>query len=196
MIRVAGSAARLRPHCKTHKMREIAQMQLARGIVKHKCATIAEAEMLAEAGAKDIFLAYNPVGPNIGRVVRFLQKYPDVQFAVTGDSAEPIGALGDAVSSAGKTVSVVLDIDCGQHRTGVPAGPTGRKLYEQIAATKGIVPGGLHLYDGHNHQTDLSDRRAAVMSAWEPAAALRNELVAAGMSVPRLVSGGTGSFPI
>src|SRR5262249_60994066 len=85
MIRVAGSPARLRPHCKTHKMREITQMQLVRGIVKHKCATIAEAEMLAEAGAQDIFLAYNPVGPNIRRVVRFIEKYPDVRFAVTAD---------------------------------------------------------------------------------------------------------------
>src|SRR5438874_5596254 len=120
MIRVAGSAGRLRPHCKTHKMREIVQMQLARGIVKHKCATIAEAEMLAEAGAKDIFWAYNPVGPNIGRVARFVQKFPAVRLAVTGDAAGPIAALGAAVVSAGKTVAVLVDIDCGQHRTGVP----------------------------------------------------------------------------
>src|SRR3954468_4169025 len=96
MIRVAGSPARLRPHCKTHKMREIVEMQLARGITKHKCATIAETEMLAEAGAKDIFLAYNPVGPNIGRVARFIEKYSHVQIAVTGDAAAPVAALGDA----------------------------------------------------------------------------------------------------
>src|SRR4051812_2220325 len=163
MIRVAGSPARLRPHCKTHKMREITQMQLARGIVKHKCATIAEAEMLAEAGVKDIFLAYNPVGPNIRRVARFAEKYPAVQFAVTADHAGPIAALGDALASAGKTVSVLVDIDCGQHRTGVPAGPAARKLYQQIAATKGLKAGGLHLYDGHNHQANLDERRAAVM---------------------------------
>src|SRR5215467_7432616 len=59
MIRVAGAASRLRPHCKTHKMREVTQMEIARGITKHKCATIAEAEMLADVGVKDIFLAYN-----------------------------------------------------------------------------------------------------------------------------------------
>src|SRR5205809_5153745 len=101
MIRVAGSPARLRPHCKTHKMREITEMQLARDITKHKCATIAEAEMLAEAGAKDIFLAYNPVGPNIGRVVRLVEKYTDASFAVTGDNSGPIAALGDAMASVG-----------------------------------------------------------------------------------------------
>lgn len=196
MIRVAGAVERLRPHCKTHKMREIAQMEIARGIAKHKCATIAEAEMLAEAGAKDIFLAYNPVGPNIRRVAQFAAKYPDVRFAVTADHAGPIAALGDAMASAGKTVSVLLDIDCGQHRTGVPVGPAARKLYEQIAKTKGLQPGGFHVYDGHNHQTNLDERRAAVVGAWEPAAKLRDELVAAGLPVPRIVAGGTCSFPI
>ena len=196
MVRVAGNASRLRPHCKTHKMREIIEMQLARGIVKHKCATIAEAEMLAEVGVKDIFLAYNPVGPNIGRVVKFVEKYPHVIFAVTADHAGPIAALGDALASAGKSVDVLLDLDCGQHRTGVPAGPAARKLYEQIATTKGLVPVGFHLYDGHNHQTNVAERRDAVLAAWNPAKALRNELVQAGFSVPRIVAGGTGSFPI
>src|SRR5215471_8956152 len=114
MIRVAGSADRLRPHCKTHKMREIVQMQLARGIIKHKCATIAEAEMLAEAGAKDIFLAYNPVGPNIHRVVQFATRFPAVRFAVTGDHPGPIAAVGDALASTAKSVEMLLDIDCGQ----------------------------------------------------------------------------------
>src|SRR4051794_25644594 len=76
MIRVAGSSQRLRPHCKTHKMREVIVIQLAQGITKHKCATLMEAEMLAECGVTDIFLAYNVVGPNIARVVRLLQKYP------------------------------------------------------------------------------------------------------------------------
>jgi len=39
MVEIAGDASRLRPHCKTHKTREIIALQLARGIVRHKCAT-------------------------------------------------------------------------------------------------------------------------------------------------------------
>jgi D-serine deaminase-like pyridoxal phosphate-dependent protein len=196
MIRVAGSAGRLRPHCKTHKMPEVTQLQLARGIAKHKCATIAEAEMLAEAGAKDIFLAYNLVGPNIRRVVRFVEKYEGVRFAVTADHPGPISALGDAMASARKVVDVLLDVDCGMHRTGVPIGPAARKLYEQIAATKGLRAGGLHLYDGHHHQKDVAERREAVLAVWKPASAFRDELEAAGLPVPRIVAGGTASFPI
>src|SRR6476619_891295 len=104
MIRVAGSAQRLRPHCKTHKLREIIAMQLAQGITKHKCATLMEAEMLAECGVKDILLAYNVVGPNIDRVVRLLQRWPEVQFACTGDDPRPVAALGQAVNAIGRTV--------------------------------------------------------------------------------------------
>ena len=55
MVAIAGDAQRLRPHCKTHKMREVVQMQLSQGIVKHKCATFAEAEMLATTGVQDFF---------------------------------------------------------------------------------------------------------------------------------------------
>jgi D-serine deaminase-like pyridoxal phosphate-dependent protein len=52
-VSIAGSAERLRPHVKTHKTREIVRMELSAGIRKHKCATIAEAEMVAECGVPD-----------------------------------------------------------------------------------------------------------------------------------------------
>ena len=197
MIRIARSPARLRPHCKTHKMREIVQMQLARGITKHKCATIAEAEILATTGVKDIFWAYNPVGPNISRVVRFLERFPEVHLAVTADHPLPLEALSAAMREGGKSVEVLLDIDSGQHRTGVAADSReARSLYQQIASSKNLIAGGLHVYDGHNHQRDFEERKAAVMGAWNAAAALRDDLIRAGLSVPRLVVGGTGSFPI
>jgi len=54
MIALVGDPGRLRPHCKTHKMREVIELELSLGIQKHKSATFAEAEMLAETGVKDI----------------------------------------------------------------------------------------------------------------------------------------------
>ena len=54
MLAIAGEAGRLRPHIKTHKMREMVEMQRALGITRFKCATIAEGEMAASAGAKDV----------------------------------------------------------------------------------------------------------------------------------------------
>jgi D-serine deaminase-like pyridoxal phosphate-dependent protein len=196
MIRLAHGPQHLRPHCKTHKIREITEIQLARGITKHKCATLAEAEMLADAGVKDIFLAYNPVGPNIGRVVRFCQKFWDVELSVSGDHPRPVAELGGAAEAAGVTVEVVLDLDMGMHRTGIALGEAARKLYEQIANTPGLKPGGLHIYDGHQSAKDLEERRRAVLAAWEPVRRFRDELVAAGLPVPRIVAGGTSTFPV
>lgn len=197
MIRIAGSPNRLRPHCKTHKMREIIELQLARGIAKHKCATVAEAEMLADAGVKDIFLAYNPIGPNIKRLVALLEKYPGVSLSVTADHPRPLTELGEAMVASGETIGVFLDIDSGQHRTGIePSSTAAVDLYKQIAATKGITAQGFHLYDGHNHQRDYEERRTAVMQVWQSAVELRDKIHNAGLHVPRIVAGGTGSFPI
>src|SRR3954447_6999732 len=75
MIAMAGGVKRLRPHVKTHKTREISRMKLEAGIDKLKCATVAEAEMLAQIGVPDVLLAYNIVGPNCQRVARLVEKY-------------------------------------------------------------------------------------------------------------------------
>ena len=195
MIQIAGDPARLRPHCKTHKIPQVTQREVALGITKHKAATFAEAQMLADAGATDIFLAYNPVGPNIARAVSFLATYPRVSFQVTADDREQIGALGAAMVEAGQTIDALLDIDTGLHRTGVSPGPQAERVYEQIAATEGLNAGGLHVYDGQNHQESLDERRAAVDADWKTVAAFRDQLVAQGLPVPRLVVGGTPSFP-
>jgi D-serine deaminase-like pyridoxal phosphate-dependent protein len=196
MIRIAGAPSRLRPHCKTHKMREVAQLELARGITKGKCATFAEAEMLATAGVTDIFLAYNLVGPNISRAVRFVQQFPQVRFSCTADHLDPLRELGEALTAADCSLEVLLDIDTGQHRTGMEAGPQACNFYAELARTPGIHPGGLHVYDGQNHQRVREEREAAVQAGWEKVLLLREQLLAAQLPVPRIVAGGTGSFPI
>lgn len=196
MLAIAGEPARLRPHCKTHKMRQVVELQVAQGVTKHKAATFAEAEMLVAGGAKDVFLAYSLVGPNIDRAVKFRQQYPSITFSVTADHPQPIGLLGQAMSAAGTTIEVLLDLDTGQHRTGIAPDAGAEQVYQALVDTEGLVPGGLHLYDGQNHQTDLEQRRAAVTSCWQQAAGLRDKLVQRGWPVPRIVAGGTGSFPI
>jgi D-threonine aldolase len=196
MLRIAGDPRRLRPHCKTHKMAAVTRMELELGILRHKCATFAEAEMLADAGVRDIFLAYNLVGPNIDRAVRFLKKFPDARFMVTADHAAPVRQLGTAMVRAECSIGVLLDIDTGHHRTGILPDQKAEELYGVLLETPGIEPAGLHAYDGQNHQTDLAERQAAVDAVWQGAAALRDRLVARGWPVPRIVAGGTGSFPM
>jgi D-threonine aldolase len=196
MIRVAGRASRLRPHCKTHKMPAVTRIELAKGITKHKAATFAEAEMLAGAGVKDVCLAYNPVGPNIRRAVAFVTRFPEVAFAVTADHPKPIADLGKAMEQAGKAIGVLLDLNVGQHRTGIVPGEEAARLYRQIATTRGLRPEGFHAYDGQVHQPSRQEREAALAAEWQTVRAFRDSLVREGLLVPRIIAGGTPSFPI
>ncbi|MSR60524.1 MAG: D-TA family PLP-dependent enzyme, partial [Planctomycetaceae bacterium] len=164
MLSIAGDVRRLRPHCKTHKMTAVTKIELALGITKHKCATFAEAEMLADAGVKDIFLAYNLVGPNIARAVKFLEKYPAVEFFVTADDRAMIEQLSRAMTAANKSIGVLLDLDSGQHRTGIADPQRAADIYRRLAESPGIRPSGFHLYDGQNHQRQIAERTAAVMA--------------------------------
>jgi D-threonine aldolase len=195
-LRVAGKAERLRPHVKTHKTREIVALQLAAGITKHKCATPAEAELLAGCGVPDVLLAYNLVGPNCARLARLLAAFPGTQFSVLADNVRGLEILSAASRDMDQTVDVLLDLDVGQHRTGVAAGPAAEELYARIERLPGLRPGGLHVYDGHNRQDNVADRRAAVKAQLEPVLQFRHRLEKSGLPVPRLVLGGTPTFPI
>jgi D-serine deaminase-like pyridoxal phosphate-dependent protein len=177
-------------------MPDLVKLELSKGIRKHKAATFAEAEMLAEAGVPDVFLAYNLVGPNIFRAVEFRRRFPDVRFSVTADHPKPLFALAEAMRTAGLEIDVLLDLDTGQHRTGLPVGDNAKDLYRLISHTAGVRAGGLHVYDGQNHQESLTERQAAVDACWHAAASFRDDLVSSGFAVPRIVAGGTGSFPI
>lgn len=196
MVAIAGDPARLRPHCKTHKMREVTQLQLDRGITRHKAATFAEAQMLAETGVDDIVLAYNIVGPNIRRAVEFRRAFPDVTFGVTADDPRSVRLLAEAMQAAETDIEVLLDVDTGQHRTGIAVGDDAAELYRLMQQLVGVVPGGFHVYDGHQHQVSRDERAAAVNAEFEKVVAFRDKLVAEGLPVPRLLCGGTGSFPI
>jgi D-serine deaminase-like pyridoxal phosphate-dependent protein len=196
LIARVGDPGRLRPHVKTHKTREIVQMQLQAGITKHKCATIAEAEMLAAVGAPDVLLAYNLVGPNTTRFARLMAKYPNCRFSTVADHPVAAQALSEALARSGRTVDVLLDLDVGQHRTGIAPGADAVRLYETIARLPGLAPGGLHVYDGHNHQHPLAERRQAVDRLLGPVSELKASLTAKGLPVPRVVFGGTPTFPV
>jgi len=196
MIRTAGGAPRLRPHIKTHKLGEIVRMQLQEGITKVKCATIAEAEMAAQAGAMDVLIGYPMVGPNAARLLSLIRTYPATHFSCLADDLGAIRALSQTFADTGITAEVLLDLDCGQHRTGVEPGARAVELYRAIASWPGLTTGGLHAYDGHINDAELATRAKLCESAFEKVTALRGELLAEGLPVPRLVAGGTPTFPI
>src|SRR5688572_13693016 len=191
MIAMVGDVQRLRSHMKTHKLPEIIRLQLKHGITKFKCATIAEAEMTAACGAADVLLAHQPIGPKVQRFIELIRKFPETKFSTIADNETVIRTLSAACTQARLSVEVLLDVDCGMHRTGIEPGPRAVELYRLLSGlheisahaspphpalspsgkegrrrpgegavqgfnervvTKtsrlGIIPGGLHAYDG------------------------------------------------
>lgn len=196
MVALVGDVGRLRPHVKTNKMAEVTRMQLEAGITRFKCATIAEMEMVAQCGAPDALLAYQPVGPNVHRLLQLVEKFPATRCSAVADDADAMRTLSNAFQTAGRRLPVLLDLDCGMHRTGVEPGPKAVELYRLIAQSAGLVPGGLHAYDGHNHAANEAERAAQCQAYMAPVRALRRELEQNGLPVPRIVASGTPTFPL
>ncbi|MEM4375007.1 MAG: alanine racemase, partial [Nitrososphaerota archaeon] len=126
---------KLRPHVKTHKVPEIAWMQLeagANGICVQK---LGEAEVMAEAGISDIFVSNEVVGKHkMSRLMRLAEK---VKISVAVDDKENIQELGKSSKEAGVEIGVYVDVDCGMHRTGA-APEKAWLLAEQVIKTDGL----------------------------------------------------------
>lgn len=193
MLRIAGGPARLRPHVKTHKLAELVRRQAELGIMKFKGATIAEAELAAANGARDVLLAQQPVGPNTGRLVRLAELFPGTRFAATVDDAEAVRALA-AANTGRPALPLLVDLDLGQHRTGVAPGPAALALIGLLTHTPGVQFGGLHAYDGHIHAGDPAARAAQCEAAFAPVLELQERLDALGLGGRPIVAGGTPTF--
>jgi D-serine deaminase-like pyridoxal phosphate-dependent protein len=196
MIEIAGGTDRLRPHVKTHKMPEIIRLQMKYGISKFKCATIAEAEMVAKCGATDILLAIQPVGPNIERFFRLKQEFKNSKISCIADNEKVIIQLSHMGRKTGLEAHVWLDINNGMNRTGVIPGEKAVRLYKRIVDSPMLVAEGLHVYDGHIHESDLTTRRKKCSEAFVAVQTLIEELNSEGISPVKIVAGGTPTFPI
>lgn len=186
---------RLRPHVKTHKMKEVSQLLIGAGIRKFKCATIAEAEMLGMAGAADVLLAYQPIGPKLSRFVALIKQYPQTRFACLADHKATAGAISEAALAANIRIPVYLDINAGMNRTGIRPGPDALDLFEHCAGLSGIGPEGLHVYDGHIRTADIQERTAICNKAFAPVEELAQRLKEKGYA-PGIIAGGSPTFPV
>lgn len=199
MLEIAGSPGRIWPHVKTHKLPELVELQTRLGIGTFKCATVAEAEMLAGVeGVRRILLAFQPVGPNAERLVRLSRSFPKVAFATLTDCLEAAEALSRVVvgTDGGPRIDLFLDLDVGQGRTGIPAGAAALELAVRLESLDGLRLAGLHAYDGHLGITDPVQRTMACDEAYAPVAALRRELEGVLGRPLEVVAGGSPTFQI
>jgi D-serine deaminase-like pyridoxal phosphate-dependent protein len=196
MVVMAGDITRLRPHVKTHKSAKLVKEQMTLGIGRFKCATITEAEMCGRAGAPDVLLAMQPVGPNLRNFWLLQRDFPKTRFATIVDDPKVAQALALLAARAGRPFEVYVDLNVGQGRTGIEPGPGAIALYQMIHQARALRAAGLHAYDGHINQSSRPEREAACEAAFIPVMALRDELIRLNMQVPGMVFGGTPTFPI
>ena len=133
--RLAGeSGIALRPHAKAHKTVEVGRRQIAAGAVGVCCAKLAEAEALAELG--NILVTTPLIGAlKIRRLIELARR---TQVVLVVDDAANIAELSAAASGARLAFDVVVDVDVGQARTGVPPGPKAAELATLIKRSAGL----------------------------------------------------------
>jgi D-serine deaminase-like pyridoxal phosphate-dependent protein len=152
--------------------------------------------MVARCGATDILLAIQPVGPNIERFFKLKQQFVNLKISCIADNEEVIIQLSDMARKTGLETHVWLDINSGMNRTGVLPGEKASRLYKRIMDSPMLVAEGLHVYDGHIHEPDLSKRKILCDDGFVPIVSLIEELKSEGISPVKIIAGGTPTFPV
>jgi 3-hydroxy-D-aspartate aldolase len=198
-----SKAMALRPHGKSHKSAELALSQIAAGAVGVCCATLREAELMAEAGITDILLTTPMVTPAaIAGLIALHQGGYNVRVVV--DDARNVSAISTALAQhqggrknapQQRVLPVLVDVDVGQRRCGVRGVEAGVTLASHIANSAGLIFDGIQAYYGQlQHYTPLAARQKALLAQGLEISALTLALKDAGLA-PRLVTGsGTGTI--
>jgi D-serine deaminase-like pyridoxal phosphate-dependent protein len=190
----ASRHAKLRPHFKSHKCVTIARRQLERGnAVGITCAKLSEAEVLAAGGIRDILIANQVVGE--GKVGRAAELARACRLTVAVDDESQVRQLSAALVRKRASAGVLVEVDIGLARCGVPPGERALEVARAAAAAPGIEFRGLQAYEGHCITVpDPEDRRRQALASMRKAVDTRRLIEASGLPV-RILSGcGTGTY--
>ena len=191
----AGKPASIRPHSKTHKCPQIALRQLEAGAIGITCAKVSEAEVMADAGIKDILVA-NQV-PGYNKIDRATDLATRCDLMVAVDDPENVRQLSEASAAKGVELRVLVEVDVGMGRCGVQPGKPALDLARQVDRAPGLKLEGLMAYEGHLVMVaDPAERARRVRSSFEPLADTVTLLERDGLPVRIVSSGGTGTYDI
>lgn len=180
----------LRPHAKTHKTPEIARMQLAAGAVGLTVAKLGEAEVFAEAGCTDLFIANQIVGEQ--KLERLVGLARNCTVRVGVDSLEVAMPLSEAAKRAGISIGVRLEVDTGLHRAGVRTKDEAMEVADALARLPNLELDGIFTYEGHLYQANSDrERTSAVTRMAEELADLRDSLIRQGIPISIISVGST-----
>ena len=180
---------RLRPHVKTHKIPELAQLQVASGATGVTVATLAEARVFAAAGIDDLFFAHQLIDHL--QIEQLLRLAGDVRISVAVDGPEGARALSAAARERGREVEVLLEIDLGIGRSGVSP-DRAAELAAVVARQPGLRLVGVYGFRGYPHAAaEQRDRVSWGREEGEMLVAAADRLRAAGHAIARVSAGST-----
>jgi D-serine deaminase-like pyridoxal phosphate-dependent protein len=185
----------LRVHFKSLKCGNLARYLSQRGVSRFLCAKLNEAEVLVEAGLRDVFVANQIVGERkLARLTSLAQR---AHLSVCVDDADNVTALARAAQSANVLLDVLVEVDIGMSRCGVEPGAATLRLARQVASQPGLRFAGLQGYDGHLQLlADRADKEAKCRAGLDQLAATRRLLEDSGLPVAVVTGAGTGTWEI
>ena len=195
---VAQRGIALRPHIKTHKSVALARIQMEAGAIGVTVGTLGEAEVMADGGIPDIFLAYPlwAAGSKAERLRALLDRR-ELTLSVGVDSISSGSRLASALAGSRGRLRVLVDLDPGYHRTGVDpamAGEVAAALQSLGLEVVGAFTHGGHAYQGREFVSSAAaDEVAAISVGAESmrAAGVEPQILSAG-STPTALRAATG----
>src|SRR4029434_5943589 len=175
----------LRPHIKTHKATRIASEQTNRVAIAPTCAPPREAEVMASV-SRDLLVAHPPIGPKAERLMALPS---DVDLMVALDSPQSIEVLAEAARRHRRKVRVLVELDLGMHRVGVPVVDQAIALARMVRERPTLEYAGINLYAGHIRRRPEDQAQLLQQLDTELQAALR--CLAEARVSPGIVSGGS-----
>lgn len=140
---------KLRPHTKTHKMPELARLQMEAGARGITVAKTGEAEVMAAHGLKDIFIANEIVGDMKWRRLAKLSRKVRLSFGV--DSPEAVRGI-EHIFSREKAVALVrVEIETGEKRSGITSEDIFRELLAAVKESDHVELDGIFSHEGHSY---------------------------------------------
>jgi D-serine deaminase-like pyridoxal phosphate-dependent protein len=192
---VSRSGKQLRPHAKAHKCVEISRRQMNAGAVGVCVATISELQWMAGAGIG--VLLTTPVASRFktNHIAALTKSGADIRVVV--DHPDQARLYQDSAAQKGTKLRVLVDLDIGDHRTGIPCDERAVALARQIAGSKNLIFAGLQAYSvSGSHTEGAVERRNHSTKAIAQAIAIQKELLASGLDARTLTGASTGTWDI
>ena len=184
-----------RPHIKAIRAPALASRLITAGARGVTCATIAEAEAMVAAGIQEVLIASPVVAP--GQLQRLAALSRQARVIASVDAPEHLALLAAAARAAGTRIPLVIEVDVGLKRSGVPPGDAAVTLAGAVCANPSLLFCGVMAWEGQTTRiADPTAKQEAVRSAIGLLTDSAHRCRQAGLPVEIVSCGGTGTYTI